>query len=95
MKTTPVPENPHPEITSKVIFITPEMAQEMIDANHLNQRGIKKTNLAKIENNLRKGGFVLNGETVKRGASKRILDGQHRLHGCLNTGIGFWTVRGC
>ncbi len=86
------PKNPHPNITAQIVFITPEMAREMIDANHLNQRGIKAQNLSKIENNFRKEAFVLNGESLIRSASKVIMDGQHRLHGCINTQTGFWTV---
>lgn len=86
------PTCPHPEITCAVIYVTPNLAKEMIEANTLNQRNIKKTNLTKIESNFRKDVFVLNGESLIRSATKRILDGQHRLHGCVNTGHGFWTV---
>lgn len=86
------PKNPHPEITTAIIFITPEVAREMIEANTENQRGVKKSNLTRIENNFRKEAFVLNGESLIRSLSKRILDGQHRLHGCVNTQTGFWTV---
>ncbi len=86
------PKNPHPEVTAAVTFITPAQALEMIKANAENQRNVSAKNLIRIENNFRKESFVLNGESLIRSESKRILDGQHRLHACVNTQEGFWTV---
>lgn len=79
-------------VSSKVIFITPEYARELLEANSANQRNINRDALEKNSRALRDGKWVLNGESIILSTTSRLLDGQHRIHACANTGTGFWTI---
>lgn len=67
-------------------------ARELLEANSENQRSVKRANLTKIENCIRDGLFVLNGETIIISETGKLLNGQHRIIAVINTGIGIWTV---
>lgn len=74
-------------ITYKVETITPATAMEMLEGNDhnrdLSQREIEKWALA-----MRRGEWELNGESIKLNGSS-ILDGQHRLWGCVEADVPF------
>lgn len=72
------------------VFVNPEMAQHWL-ATNTNNRRLSKGHVASLEAVLKRGEWMLNGETIKFGGDGRLLDGQHRLHACVNSGIGFWT----
>lgn len=76
------------KITTRIVTVTPEMASKMLDRNERN-RPITNGNLDLFEQKFRNGEMVLNGESIKISADGRILDGQHRLTACVNTGIPF------
>lgn len=82
----------HPTAKSSVEEITPEIAQELLGSNISHQRAIAKSNLAKIESDLKNDRFKLNGEPIIVGQSGKLLDGQHRLCACVNTQTSFWSV---
>ncbi len=86
------PINPHPRVTARVAYISPALAKHLIDKNLDNQRNIRIANLRKTENQMREGSFVLNGESIIVSDKGRLLDGNHRCHSSVNTGIGFWSV---
>jgi len=79
-------------VKASVEFITPEKAQELLGTNVQHQRKIAKSNLGKIESDLRNDRFRLNGEPIIIGESGKLLDGQHRLCASQNTKKGFWSV---
>lgn len=85
-------KNPHPGITSRIVFLSPSLARKLIESNAENQRNVSRDNLEKVSGSLRNGSFVLNGESMIVSNTGRMLDGQHRALGAINTGIGFWTV---
>ena len=72
------------------VFVTPDMAAEWLRDNTRNRRLIKN-HVGTLECVLRRGDWMLNGVTIKISAKGVLLDGQHRLHACVNTGIGFLT----
>lgn len=72
------------------VFVTPEMASEWL-AKNTNNRRLVKGHVESLEAVLSRGEWMLNGETIKFSNDGRLLDGQHRLHACRNSGIGFWT----
>jgi hypothetical protein len=77
-------------IRTERLMVTPEYAGSLLAKNTKN-RTVIKLHLRKIEEALRRGEWVFNGEPVIVSASGRVLDGQHRLMACLNTGIAFDT----
>lgn len=76
------------KITTRIAIITPEEASKMLERNERN-RPITQGNLELFEQKFRNGEMVLNGEAIKIAWDGRILDGQHRLTACVNTGIPF------
>ncbi len=72
------------------VFVTPELAAEWLVRNTGNRRLIKG-HVDGLEHVLKRGEWSLNGETIKFAKDGRLLDGQHRLHACINSGVGFWT----
>jgi hypothetical protein len=85
-------KNPHPHITCEIVFISPCLARELIEANTENQRSVARGNLAKIEKTLLNDSFALNGESIIVSDTGRLLNGQHRLLAVVNTRIGIWSV---
>ena len=84
--------NPNPKVTASIIFLDPKKAKELFESNADNQRNVKPANLRKIEGAIRSGKFALNGESIIRSETGRLLNGQHRVIAVMNTGIGVWTV---
>jgi hypothetical protein len=72
------------------VFVTPQLAAEWLVRNTGNRRLVNR-HVESLEHVLRRGEWSLNGETIKFSNDGRLLDGQHRLHAIINTGIGFST----
>lgn len=75
-------------VSVEQVIITPQMAQAWLGVNKRNRR-VTVSHVRKLENLFRRGEMELNGQTVKISASGVLLDGQHRLMACANTGISF------
>ena len=82
-------------ITYETTTITPAIAEAML-AKNTHNRSVKQSNLKKVMRALQNGEWKLNGEAVKVATDGMILDGQHRLLACIQTGISFDTfvIRG-
>src|SRR5882757_5791751 len=86
---------------SKFVTITPKMAEDLLNAHQdvvdksgfpaLN-RIINDNTVAQYANDMSKGNWVANGETIKVAENGRIPDGQHRLWACINSGANFDTL---
>ena len=72
------------------VFVTPTMAADWLEHNFDNRKVIPN-HVRSLEIVFRRGDMQLNGQTIKLSKTGRLLDGQHRLMACVNTGIGFWT----
>jgi len=66
--------------------ITPIIAKQLLEVNS-NNRKISPANVAKIEESLTNEEWQVSGQTIIISESGRLLDGQHRVHAVLNTGI--------
>jgi len=73
-------------ITAKVETITPIMAKQLLEVNDHNRK-VSPANVLKIEEALISGEWQVSGQTIIISESGRLLDGQHRIHAVLNTGI--------
>src|SRR5690625_1412976 len=78
-------------IKHETVVITAEKATILLGSNTHN-RSISKSNLRSIKNSLLRGEGKFNGEAIKIAADGTILDGQHRLLACKETGISFKTL---
>lgn len=73
-------------VRTERMVITPAYAGTLLAKNTKN-RTVIKTHLKRLEECLVRGEWVFNGEPVIVACNGRILDGQHRLLACHNTGI--------
>jgi hypothetical protein len=78
-------------INAEVVTVTPEYAKALLERN-IGNRKVAPANLSKVSESLRSGEWKLNGEAIKIAKDGRILDGQHRLTACVETGISFTTL---
>ena len=78
-------------ITSKVETITPKKAQIYLESN-TNNRRVRQTTVDFYARIMSSGAWKLNGKTIVISNEGVILDGQHRLQACVNSGATFQTV---
>lgn len=76
------------QITVEEVNITPEIAAKFLAMNTRN-RTPTPMHVKYLEEVFRRGEMALNGQTIKFSKSGVLLDGQHRLMACVNTGIPF------
>jgi hypothetical protein len=72
-------------------IITKEFALELIRKN-TNNRPLKAANIDFLKKQFLAGEFVFNGDTIKISSNDVLLDGQHRLMACIETGVPFQAV---
>jgi hypothetical protein len=80
------------QITAELVTITPDHAAKMLLASKTNNRPISANNVGKIARAMLAGEYVTNGEAVILDTEGNILDGQHRLMACVESGKAFTTV---
>ena len=79
---------PRPAVRTERTLVTPDMASRLLAGNTRN-RSVIKTALVTLERAFINGEMVFNGEPIIVADTGRLLDGQHRLLACVNTGISF------
>ncbi len=79
------------ELMQRVEIISPDRARQLLLLNE-NNRPIIKANLKKLCRELINGQWKMNGETIKISSDGAVLDGQHRLHAVVQTGISIETM---
>lgn len=82
-------------ITSRIETITPEIAKELLSRNSGN-RSISDAHVNRLAKQMASGQFELNGDTIRIAEDGTVIDGQHRLYGCVKSGVSFrsFVVRG-
>ena len=83
----PADEDPPP---ATIVTITPEMAAEFMGRNNRN-RPIRDDDVNTYARDMIAGGWIVNGESVKFDINEDVLDGQHRLLGCMRAQVSFRT----
>jgi len=75
--------------------ITPEIAAEMLEANKSN-RPLTESNVAGLVKEIKGGRWKVNGDMIRFSDSNIIIDGQHRLHAVVRSGITIqsWVMNG-
>lgn len=69
-----------------VMTITPEMAKKWLESNS-NNRPVSKKHVAGIVRSIKSGLWRYTGDPIRFSITGRLLDGQHRLHACMQSGI--------
>lgn len=72
------------EIQVEVELMGPETARELLSKNFRN-RPLREKRIKKLAEAIKRGEWVLNGETVKIADSGCLIDGQHRLEAIVRS----------
>ena len=75
-----------------VFTITPEFAGHIMDHRNTLNRGKKQALIGRIRRDLDSDRFRLNGESIVFSDQGELLDGQHRMEGCRQSGKSFEAV---
>lgn len=76
--------------TARVERITPERARELLNLNTENRR-LRPSKVRDYARDMTLGRWKLTGESLIMNGT-RILNGQHRLHACIEAGVSFETL---
>lgn len=79
------------DLQTEVVTITPEMASRLLDSNRDNRK-IRQQIVQRYARDMRNGNWLLNGEAVKISGDGTLIDGQHRLYGCVEANTPFTTI---
>jgi hypothetical protein len=72
--------------------IHPATAAEILAHRNVQNRKVALSKLAQTCDDIREGRFLINGESVIFSDTGYLLDGQHRLSGCVETNIPIITL---
>lgn len=75
----------------EVVEITPERARKLLERNQIN-RPIKGAAVKRYAADMAAGNWVLNGEAIIQRSDGMLLNGQNRLHACLEADVPFSTL---
>jgi hypothetical protein len=70
--------------------ITPEIAAKMLERNTIN-RPMSRIHVAFLKREMTSGKWKFNGDTIVTNGT-RLIDGQHRLRACVESGVSFETL---
>jgi len=76
------------DVRVSIVRITPAVASEMMKQNS-NNRPLSKSHVKHFSDVLRRGEMLLNGETIIFDYDGFLLNGQHRLTACIESGVSF------
>ena len=80
------------KIAAQVVTIWPDQAAWILANCFERNRKIRVGRIEQWSSQLRDGKWSLNGESIKFDSNCKLVDGHHRLHACVETGIGITTV---
>lgn len=73
-------------ITTEVVDVTPQMAENWLKKNHDKQRRIAWARVESFAGDMASGNWVLTHQGICFGASGGLIDGQHRLRAVIKSG---------
>jgi len=78
-------------IEYSVEFITPEIAEEMLTHNTDN-RSVRRSRVNRYARDMESGAWREDGAAIRFAKDGTLLDGQHRLLGVVQSGVGIWML---
>lgn len=73
-------------------FITPETATELLELNTHNYRNVSPASVAKLVQTMKAGQWEPNAEAIVINEDGILVDGQHRLHAVIESGVSVWMM---
>lgn len=80
-----------PTLIVEQMRFTPHIAATFLRQNTAN-RVIRERHVEHLSREMTEGRFEINGDTIKVAEDEAILDGQHRLLACVDSGISFDSI---
>jgi hypothetical protein len=77
---------PQQQVFTENVVLTPELAAEWLRTNHCN-RPLNNKKIEQYSKAIAAGKFPNIGQPIIFGTSKRMLNGQHRCHAVVKTGV--------
>lgn len=77
--------------TTRLVLVTPQMAQAMLDLSPGN-RNLRPRRVAMYAKDMAAGRWRVNGETIILDQDGRPLDGHHRLAAVVESGVSVWML---
>lgn len=75
------------EMTSVVMEVTPQMAEQWLKRNHGKQRKVSWARIESFAADMTAGAWALTHQGICFGADGDLIDGQHRLHAIVRAGV--------
>lgn len=75
-----------PEVVSTKVMMTPKWASEILAKNTKN-RPLRPARVERYASDMRDGRWKLNGESVILSDKDNLMNGQHRLHAVVSSGV--------
>lgn len=79
------------DILTTTLTVTPTQAMRWLNRNPLNRK-LRRSRIEKYAQEMAAGQWALNGEAIKFDREGNLIDGQHRLHACIESATEFTTV---
>ena len=76
-----------PGLHAERVMLTPEIASALLGKVLPRQRKVRKSNVATMIADIKAGRWKFNGEPIILDASGHMIDGQHRCHACVGSGM--------
>jgi hypothetical protein len=73
---------------AEIITFTPDTAKKYLESNFVNRR-VKKSKVTEYANAMRAGNWGLTGQTLIFDTEGHLINGQHRLLACVESGCEF------
>lgn len=77
---------------TEVIIITPGMAKKCLERNKIENRNLSRGRVNAMVSDLKNGKWVLTHQGIAFDDEGNLLDGQHRLAACVQSGVSFETL---
>lgn len=81
----------HPPVHSVMIRIAPEVARDLLNRTNKDNRNVRATHAAIMAKSMRSGDYEVTGDSIKFDVEGQLLDGQHRLLACADSGVALVT----
>ena len=77
------------KIYTKNVLVTPEYAKRLLEKNIAN-RPLGKTIVDWYAYQMKLGQWTVSGQTISISDKDELIDGQHRLHAIIKSGVSLW-----
>lgn len=80
-------------VTIEKMLVTPQLARQWLSESiNANNRTLKKTQVATLVSEIRRGAWRANGDPIRFGPDGILYDGQHRLAAIVAANVPLWCL---